>query len=250
MANAITSNQADALQETSGSTRALIGSIVGLLVLEAMSSMPVLGFYSRCILSFLCMAACALYGVFASIFLRIIGYGGLSQWTVARAFKWTMRFMVGVQFVIQDEHHLKTRPAVLIGNHQTKTVFIDRGNRKSAHATFDSAARMMQRERQCVFIFPEGTRSYTAEAEMLPFKKGAFHLAIQAGVPIIPVEADEMIVLPPVPTEGLTAADVDELCNRVRKSMLDELEILTEIARAQKTAIPTEEARRDHQKKS
>jgi len=38
-----------------------------------------------------------------------------------------------------------------------------------------------------VFIFPEGTRGHLQEADLLPFKKGAFHLAVQAEIPIVPV---------------------------------------------------------------
>ena len=48
----------------------------------------------------------------------------------------------------------------------------------------------MRELRQNVFIFPEGTRSYAREPVMLPFKKGAFHLAIQAGVDVCPVVAE------------------------------------------------------------
>jgi len=69
----------------------------------------------------------------------------------------------------------------------SKTVFIDRGNRETARLAFDSAAKQMQTERQSTFIFVEGTRSYSTKAELLPFKKGAFHLAVQAQVPIVPV---------------------------------------------------------------
>jgi lysophosphatidate acyltransferase len=69
----------------------------------------------------------------------------------------------------------------------SKTVFIDRKNRHDAMAAFDAAARTMHTERQSVFIFPEGTRSYTAKPEMLDFKKGAFHLAVKARVPIVPI---------------------------------------------------------------
>lgn len=79
----------------------------------------------------LTMAACASYGVIASIVLRCIGYGGLSQWTVARAFKWSMWLLTGVTFDVQGsmkrgegglngEDGLATRPAVFVGNHQTE----------------------------------------------------------------------------------------------------------------------------------
>jgi lysophosphatidate acyltransferase len=67
------------------------------------------------------------------------------------------------------------------------TIFIDRTNRRTAVAAFDGAAAEMQKYRQSVFIFPEGTRSYFEQPDLLPFKKGAFHLAVQAKVPIVPV---------------------------------------------------------------
>ena len=67
------------------------------------------------------------------------------------------------------------------------TVFIDRADRKTALKAFEGAAEEMKRRKQSVFIFPEGTRSNAEEPMLLPFKKGAFHLAIQAGVPIVPV---------------------------------------------------------------
>ena len=71
--------------------------------------------------SMIMMSICAMYGVFASIFLRAVGYGGLSQWTVARAFKWTMWLTTGVTFRVTNnggEEALATRPAVFLGNHQ------------------------------------------------------------------------------------------------------------------------------------
>ena len=55
---------------------------------------------------------------------------------------------------------------------------------------FEGAAREMREHRQNVFIFPEGTRSYAEKPILLPFKKGAFHLAVQAGVDILPVVAE------------------------------------------------------------
>jgi lysophosphatidate acyltransferase len=69
----------------------------------------------------------------------------------------------------------------------SKTVFIERKSRSQALAAFDKAADQMHKHKQSVYIFPEGTRSYYETPDLLPFKKGAFHLAVQAQVPIIPV---------------------------------------------------------------
>ena len=182
------------------------------------------GFYARCLTSYLCLVVAAAYGVVASLALRLFGKHRLAQWTVARCFKLLMLVFTGTTFdVVEGAEHLSTRPAVLIGNHQSEldvlllgcifppycsvtakrslkmvpllgwfmalsgTVFIDRKNRQTAMVAFDGAAEEMRRERQSVFIFPEGTRSYYDRPDLLPFKKGAFHLAVKAGMPIIPV---------------------------------------------------------------
>ena len=86
--------------------------------------------------------------------------------------------------------------------------------------------------RVSVMIFPEGTRSTTAD--LLPFKDGAFRLAIDAGVPILPLAVHGAAtalrkhdwrfgrstavvrVLDPIDTAGLTPADVPALKERVR----------------------------------
>jgi hypothetical protein len=76
-------------------------------------------FCARSLTYLACILICATYGVFASIFLRIIGLPGLSQWTVARAFKWTMGLSTGVWFdVFEGAEYLDERPAVFLGNHQ------------------------------------------------------------------------------------------------------------------------------------
>jgi 1-acyl-sn-glycerol-3-phosphate acyltransferase len=92
--------------------------------------------------------------------------------------------------------------------------------------------RKALRQRVSVMIFPEGTRSKTAE--LLPFKDGAFRLAIEAGVPILPLalsgtrtalpkhgwrfgrSAAHLRVLEPVDTSGLTLADVPALKAQIR----------------------------------
>jgi lysophosphatidate acyltransferase len=132
----------------------------------------------------------------------------------------------------------------------SKTVFIERASREKALAAFADAAKQMHDHRQSVFIFPEGTRSYYDHPDLLPFKKGAFHLAIQAQVPIVPVVVANyshilnvkerrfttgripIKVLEPISTKGLTKEDVDSLLEKVRNAMLAALKQITAEARA------------------
>jgi 1-acyl-sn-glycerol-3-phosphate acyltransferase len=61
---------------------------------------------------------------------------------------------------------------------------VDRSNREAAIESVHAAEQVLQRGLNMV-IFPEGTRS--PDGRLLPFKKGPFHLAIEAGVAVIPV---------------------------------------------------------------
>lgn len=203
-----------------------LGLTTSLFTLSAMG-LELASFLARLLTSYACLVICASYGVFVSILLRLIGQHRIAQYLTARAFKYTMRLATGVSFniVSGDEYLNSPRPVVIIGNHQSEldvlllgtifppytsvtaksslksipflgwfmalsgTVFIDRGNRADALKAFDSAAEEMRREKQNVFIFPEGTRSYANGPELGSFKKGAFHLAVKAGVDIVPVVA-------------------------------------------------------------
>ena len=62
-------------------------------------------------------------------------------------------------------------------------IFIDRGRRAKAVASLHAAARRIHGG-QSIITFPEGTRSI--DGRLLPFKKGAFNLAAEAEVPVIP----------------------------------------------------------------
>ncbi|CCQ11432.1 1-acyl-sn-glycerol-3-phosphate acyltransferase [Pseudoalteromonas luteoviolacea B = ATCC 29581] len=64
-------------------------------------------------------------------------------------------------------------------------ILIDRGNRSKAVGTLSKAASKIKEQGLSVWMFPEGTRSYGRG--LLPFKTGAFHTALNAGVPIVPV---------------------------------------------------------------
>jgi 1-acyl-sn-glycerol-3-phosphate acyltransferase len=112
-----------------------------------------------------------------------------------------------------------------------KDIPIERGKRESVVSALRGCRDRLAKH-VSVMIFPEGTRSRTAE--LLPFKDGAFKLAIEAGVPILPIAVAgtrhcmakgsfafrraraKARVLPPIPTTGLTHADVAALRDRTR----------------------------------
>jgi 1-acyl-sn-glycerol-3-phosphate acyltransferase len=116
-------------------------------------------------------------------------------------------------------------------------VFVKRQDRSKAVAKFHEARAAIVEKRRSVFIFPEGHRNFGSR-EMLPFKKGAFHMAIAAQAPIVPVVASHYMdvtthrprpglrqvrieVLEPVPTVGLTgtADEIARLMAEVRARM-------------------------------
>lgn len=66
----------------------------------------------------------------------------------------------------------------------TGNILIDRNNRNKSRGTIDTVAQQIKDKNLGIWIFPEGTRS--RGRGLLPFKMGAFHMAIQAGVNIIP----------------------------------------------------------------
>lgn len=109
---------------------------------------------------------------------------------------------------------------------------IKRGNRDSVLAALGECSKRL-RNKVSVMIFPEGTRS--RGGELLPFKDGAFKLAIENGAPILPIAVAgtrqcmakhsfrfqraraKARVLPPIPTDGLTADDLPALKEKTRK---------------------------------
>jgi len=120
----------------------------------------------------------------------------------------------------------------LVLGHQ---IIVDRRNRASSVRSLARAAERV-RAGTNVIIFPEGTRS--PDASLGEFKSGGFHLAIQAGAPIVPIavsgswritpkrslriESGRVLVRygEPIPTQGLDLDDRTELKRRVREAML------------------------------
>jgi lysophosphatidate acyltransferase len=208
-------------------------------------------------------------GFFASLF----RFGNPSNNQITfKLFSVGARFLAGWKVEWENIEHLKTAPVVIVLNHQSGmdmavfgkhfvphcaliakrslawipflgwsflssgTILIDRKNRISATESLKDGVRRIKEERISVGIFPEGTRNKNVNG-FLPFKKGAFHLAIQAQVPLLPIVAQSyrnvgvlerlslkpgfvrVRVLEPEPTAGLTHADLDSLLERVRARM-------------------------------
>jgi 1-acyl-sn-glycerol-3-phosphate acyltransferase len=130
-------------------------------------------------------------------------------------------------------------PVLGVGMGFVNVMAIDRTNRESAIRTTEAAARRIK-SGVSFAVFVEGTRA--KPGELLPFKKGAFYMARQAGVPVVPVAIKnsdvlmgkgtgearpgtiEMIFLPPVETSNLsTDEDIDRLIVEVRNSIAEAL---------------------------
>jgi len=119
-------------------------------------------------------------------------------------------------------------------------ISIDRSNRKSAFQSLARAAATI-RNGTSVLIFPEGTRS--RDGRLLPFKKGGFVLAVDSGVPIVPViirgtrniipkghfvirsAPITMQILDPVETADYTRKTKDALLARIRTILVDHLDV-------------------------
>lgn len=113
-------------------------------------------------------------------------------------------------------------------------VIVDRGDNEQAVASLKRAARRI-RDGTNVIIYPEGTRSESGH--LRGFKSGGFHLAIESGVPVVPVTVSgshritpkrslkvragtvRIVYGKPIPTRGLAIEDRHALKDRVREAM-------------------------------
>lgn len=133
----------------------------------------------------------------------------------------------------------KYDPRMVLGSLLLDPAFVDRGNSEQAKEELDKLIERI-RSGTSIVIFPEGTRAATPVLGR--FKKGAIHLAIQAGVPIVPVVLRntgelmwrrskllhpgtvEVCVLDPIPTDDWSATNVDSHASQLRKLFAETLE--------------------------
>ena len=188
----------------------------------------------------------------------------------------TCNALIGLELDVTGEEHLwSRRPAVFMFNHQSKAdvaimaslvrrdvvavgkkeiqrmpligqamgiagvVFIDRSDREKAIESMKPLVSAMQEQNKSLVIAPEGTR--TPSRKLAQFKKGGFHIALQVGVPIVPVvihnagdiapKGDFLFkpgrvrvdVLPPVDTSDWSLDRMDAQVNQVRNLFLHAL---------------------------
>ena len=185
--------------------------------------------------------------------------------------------MVGVKVDVKGLEHLDpTQPYIFTPNHQSfievplfvtylgrnpgylakKEVFkypvfgpgirmmgvipVDRSNSPAAVESAKQATRNIRRGKSFM-VYPEGTRS--KDGTLLPFKKGAFMMAIEAGVPIVPVTVSgatkimpkgefklfpstvHLIIHEPISTKDYSKENVSDLMQRTRAKIYSALSI-------------------------
>lgn len=218
----------------------------------------------------LCLVGAAVASVFC-----VLCHGGrtVRNMSIIKRFVQTFKYFYGLRFETHGEEKLHDdRPCVIISNHQSildmmglmeilprnciqiakrellytgpvglimylgGVIFINRKQTSTAKSTMEEVGNTLVRENLKVWIYPEGTRNESYD--LLPFKKGAFYLAVQAQVPIVPVVYSsfssfyhpgkkiftsgkiKIEVLDPIKTEGLTVTDIPKLletCHSVMK---------------------------------
>ena len=132
-------------------------------------------------------------------------------------------------------------------------ILIDRNNRSKAVGTINQVVDKIKERHVSIWMFPEGTRS--RGRGLLPFKAGAFHAAIQAGVPIVPVVCSStqhvnpfkrknghviVEILDPISTEGMKKEDVRKLsarCHEIMAARIVELDLEVAALNAQTVKV-------------
>ncbi|KAL7310703.1 1-acylglycerol-3-phosphate O-acyltransferase [Mucor circinelloides] len=236
------------------------------------------GFMYRKFVAFVLMGVAAFLGIIAGVTLPLVGRAHLINWTVARTEAFLNKTFLAITATVEGTENLPKgdQAAIYVCNHQTvmdimfmgnvfpkraavvakksirwvpflgwfmilsKTIFLDRGNRDNAIKQARQAAIDIHRKKMGVWIYPEGTRSNSGKNELLPFKKGAFYMATQAKVPIIPIVIQnykdiynakqkhfgygdvKIKILPPVDTTDIpeNSESVDKLTTDIRNQML------------------------------
>ena len=156
-----------------------------------------------------------------------------SQYDIFMLYGW-----LGVDFKWVMKQELRKVPGVGVACERLGHIFIDRSNHAAAIATLE-AARTKIVDGTSVIFFPEGTRS--TDGRLLRFKRGAFRMAVDLGLPILPLTVTgtrdvlpantsdlmpgsaRLIIHEPISIEGVTVEGCQELSDRVREVIASSL---------------------------
>lgn len=131
----------------------------------------------------------------------IIVANHLSTYDIFALYGW-----LGIDFKWVMKKEIKKYPGVGFGSRAVGHIFIDRSSSKEAIKTINDARRKIVNGTSVIF-FPEGTRSKTRE--LLPFKKGAFRLAFDLNLPILPITINGTDKVFPTGTFNLFPGKID-----------------------------------------
>jgi 1-acyl-sn-glycerol-3-phosphate acyltransferase len=231
-------------------------------------------FYIRTFILLISLTITFITGTIATLFVRIFFGRRDINYYFSKYISWGALKALGFEVVLHNSELLEAeQPAIYLANHQSGidvvtfgsiyphrglvvgkrelhfipllgiylflsgNIFINRQKRTAAMSSLASAKKEIEDRKMSVWLFPEGTRNKT-EDPMLPFKKGAFYLAIEAGLPIIPVVSAplknrysfkkklinpgkiHMKVLPAIQTRGFDIKNIEKLIADVRNQML------------------------------
>lgn len=125
----------------------------------------------------------------------------LSTYDILAFYGW-----LGIDFKWVMKKEIKKYPGVGFGSNALGHIFIDRSSTTEALKSINAAKEKIKNGTSVLF-FPEGTRSKTRE--LLPFKKGAFRLALDLGLPILPVTINGTDKVFPADTWNIFPGKVD-----------------------------------------
>ncbi len=130
-----------------------------------------------------------------------------------------------------------------IGLKYCGTVFVNRASSEAGRKAVNEAGSKAKASGTSLFLFPEGTRHRGGGGTMLPFKKGAFHVALDTNMPILPIVIEEyefmgptrreqfpkgqtirIRILEPIETDGYSKETVDDLIKETRDTMVSSLQ--------------------------
>ncbi|KAJ7418508.1 1-acyl-sn-glycerol-3-phosphate acyltransferase beta [Willisornis vidua] len=252
----------------------LCGTAVLLLLHVLMELSPAVNFALR--IGFYCVLCLVSSALAAAACLLVNGGRTVKNMRIIKAVVKTFKYFFGLRFEVKGLENFEVEgPAIIVSNHQSildmmglmevlpdncvqvgkkelmytgtvgliiylgGVIFINRKSTSSAKMVMAEVAKTMAAENLKVWVYPEGTRNCTGD--LLPFKKGAFHLAVQAQVPVIPVVYSSFTtfynpktnlftsgkikveILPPIETKGLTSDDVTDLTDRCFHTMRETL---------------------------